>query len=216
VFIVLGTILIITSLIPGHVRNDQWDDLFGTGCFLFLIGGLLGLINRMVSKDEDEKLNSYVQRKLARSKSGLPHPHAYDDVESGAGRTRHGGHHHHGHGGHHPGGHGKGNNKGHGKGGGSRFPYNQNKNKGKMSSSASGLGGANNGKNQVSSPVDSERHREAHHQEHAHHDGEANGSSKGGTPTGHSIFFECLLLMKDREPIEKWEKRERDWGCFQS
>ena len=169
-FIVLGTILIITSLIPGHVRTDQWDDLFGTGCFLFLIGGLLGLINRMVSKGEDEKLNSYVQRKLARSKSGLPHPHAYDDVESG---RRHG-HHKQGHGAHHA--HGN-KTKGQGKNGGRRFPYNQ-----KKARSASSA--ANNGKYLVS-PGEGEHHHEARHSPQ----GDANGK-KGASPTGKRHFSE--------------------------
>ncbi|KAK2717019.1 uncharacterized protein LOC136039524 [Artemia franciscana] len=68
VFILLGIMLIVSSLMPGYVTKD-WEELLGTGCFLVFVGAVLTILNRIVSIKEEEELNSYVSNKLSRTRS---------------------------------------------------------------------------------------------------------------------------------------------------
>nr|XP_045588005.1 uncharacterized protein LOC123749923 [Procambarus clarkii] len=73
VFIVIGLMLTITSLVPGYVRSttpERRSDLLGTGCFFVFLGGVLTTISRFVSNNEEKELNKYIKGRLSRSKSG--------------------------------------------------------------------------------------------------------------------------------------------------
>ena len=73
VFIVIGLMLTITSLVPGYVRSttpERRNDLLGTGCFCVFVGGVLTTISRFVSNNEEKELNKYIKGRLSRSKSG--------------------------------------------------------------------------------------------------------------------------------------------------
>ncbi|XP_076061434.1 uncharacterized protein LOC143037201 [Oratosquilla oratoria] len=73
VFIVIGLMLVTTSLMPGYLKTqnpDSRNNLLGTGCFCVFIGGVLTTISRFVSNNEEKELNKYIKRRLARSKSG--------------------------------------------------------------------------------------------------------------------------------------------------
>ena len=73
VLILIGLMLTVTALIPGYVRSttpEKRSNLLGTGCFFVFIGGVMTTISRFVSNNEEKELNQYIQRRLARSKSG--------------------------------------------------------------------------------------------------------------------------------------------------
>ncbi|XP_069939841.1 uncharacterized protein [Cherax quadricarinatus] len=73
VFIVIGLMLTITSLVPGYVKSttpERRSDLLGTGCFFVFLGGVLTTISRFVSNNEEKELNKYIKGRLSRTKSG--------------------------------------------------------------------------------------------------------------------------------------------------
>ena len=85
VLILIGLMLTVTALMPSYVRSttpERRSDLLGTGCFFVFIGGVLTTISRFVSNSEEKELNQYIQRRLARSKSGH---RLVRDVEAGGG-----------------------------------------------------------------------------------------------------------------------------------
>ncbi|CAG0898959.1 unnamed protein product [Cyprideis torosa] len=71
VLILFGTIIIITSFIPSNVDEQQWNDILGVGCFLFLLGAFLTMVNLLTAKREEQNLHTYVQRRLAKSPSSV-------------------------------------------------------------------------------------------------------------------------------------------------
>ena len=93
VFLVLGAFLLVSGLLPGDLA--QWgsessggwfNELVVTGAFALGIGIFLIILNRIISKREDDDLNEYVQRQLTRSKSGH---RLVRDVETGCLTTKH-------------------------------------------------------------------------------------------------------------------------------
>ncbi|MCL4155419.1 UNVERIFIED_CONTAM: hypothetical protein GTU68_066426 [Idotea baltica] len=73
VLILIGLMLVITSLMPSYVKStsaERRNDLLGTGSFFVILGGLLTTISRFISNHEEKELNDYIQGQLARSKSG--------------------------------------------------------------------------------------------------------------------------------------------------
>ena len=71
VFLFMGLMLVISGLVPGYTNRD-WQELIGIGSFLFCVGIILIIVNRIASSKEDEKFNSYISRKLAPAKIHQP------------------------------------------------------------------------------------------------------------------------------------------------
>lgn len=73
-FLVLGLFLIGSGLLPDDMLSWRggglWNELVITGLFVTAIGFLLIILNKIVSKKEEEELQNYVARQLTRSKSG--------------------------------------------------------------------------------------------------------------------------------------------------
>lgn len=73
-FVVLGLFLVGSGLLPDDVFTWRgvgwWNELVMTGGFVLALGVFLIVLNRYVSKKEEEDLNEYVQRQLTRSRSG--------------------------------------------------------------------------------------------------------------------------------------------------
>ena len=69
-FILIGFLLIFSSMVPANIVNADWSRLLGVGIAFLLIGLLMVMVNRILSAQEDEELKSYVSSRLARSKSG--------------------------------------------------------------------------------------------------------------------------------------------------
>lgn len=80
VFVVLGVFLLGSILIPDDFDNWSWQDIFTknawwnelviTGTFALILGIFLIVLDRFISKKEEEDLNEYVQGQLTRSRSG--------------------------------------------------------------------------------------------------------------------------------------------------
>lgn len=66
--------------------QTYWNELVATGLFAVILGIFLIVLNCLISKNEEDDLEEYVQRQLTRSKSG----HILErDVETGGLMTRH-------------------------------------------------------------------------------------------------------------------------------
>lgn len=88
-FLVFGLFLIGSGLLPDDMvawrGGGWWNELVATGGFVVLIGIFLIVLNKIVSKREEEDLEEYVQRQLTRSRSG----HRLErDVETGCLTTK--------------------------------------------------------------------------------------------------------------------------------
>lgn len=88
-FLVFGFFLIGSGLLPDDMMSwttgGWWNELVATGIFVVFIGIFLMILNKIISKREEEDLNEYVQRQLTRSRSG----HRLErDVETGCLTTK--------------------------------------------------------------------------------------------------------------------------------
>ncbi|KAI4455805.1 hypothetical protein MML48_8g00010548 [Holotrichia oblita] len=88
-FLVFGLFLIGSGLLPDDMvswrSGGWWNELVATGIFVAALGIFLIILNRVLSKHEEENLNEYVQRQLTRSRSG----HRLErDVETGCLTTK--------------------------------------------------------------------------------------------------------------------------------
>ena len=70
VFILLGFLLIFSSMIPANVVNADWSKLLGVGVAFLIVGLLMVMVNRILSAQEDEELKTYVSTRLGRTRSG--------------------------------------------------------------------------------------------------------------------------------------------------
>ena len=70
VFILLGFLLIFSSMIPANVVNADWSKLLGVGVAFLIVGLLMVMVNRILSAQEDEELKTYVSNRLGRTRSG--------------------------------------------------------------------------------------------------------------------------------------------------
>ena len=70
VFILLGFLLIFSSMIPANIVNADWSRLLGVGVTFLMVGLMMVMVNRIVSAQEEEELHKYVSSRLARTRSG--------------------------------------------------------------------------------------------------------------------------------------------------
>lgn len=89
-FFVLGLFLIGSGLLPDDLlawkTGGWWNELTMTGIFVTLVGVLLIVLNKIVSRKEEQELQDYVRTQLTRSRSG----HRLErDVETGCLTTKH-------------------------------------------------------------------------------------------------------------------------------
>ena len=70
IFILLGFLLIFSSMIPSNVVNADWSKLLGIGVAFLIVGLLMVMVNRILSAQEDEELKTYVSHRLGRTRSG--------------------------------------------------------------------------------------------------------------------------------------------------
>lgn len=80
VFVFFGVFLLGAGILPDDMSNWNilkdpkaalWNELVCTGLFAIGIGIFLIVLNSFISKKEEEDLESYVQRQLTRSRSGM-------------------------------------------------------------------------------------------------------------------------------------------------
>lgn len=88
-FLALGLFFVGSGLLPDEMMSwrtgGYFNELVCTGLFVAALGILLIVLNRIMSKKEEEDLNEYVQRQLTRSRSG----HRLErDVETGCLATK--------------------------------------------------------------------------------------------------------------------------------
>lgn len=88
-FLALGLFFIGSGLLPDDMMAWRTTGLFNelvcTGLFVAALGILLIVLNRVMTKKEEDDLNEYVQRQLTRSRSG----HRLErDVETGCLTTK--------------------------------------------------------------------------------------------------------------------------------
>uniref|UniRef100_A0A1B6M9I7 Uncharacterized protein n=1 Tax=Graphocephala atropunctata TaxID=36148 RepID=A0A1B6M9I7_9HEMI len=93
VFLVLGTFLIGSGLIPDDIEHwenppggSYFNEIVFAGIFAFCIGIFLIVLNAIIGKKEDDDLTAYVERQLNRSRSGH---RLVRDVETGNLTTKH-------------------------------------------------------------------------------------------------------------------------------
>ena len=70
IFILIGFLLIFSSMIPANVVNADWSKLLGVGVAFLIVGLLMVMVNRILSAQEDEQLKTYVSTRLGRTRSG--------------------------------------------------------------------------------------------------------------------------------------------------
>lgn len=86
VFILLGFLMVFSSMVPSHVVDADWSKLLGVGTTFILVGLMMVMVNRIISQREEEELARYVGNRLGRTRSG----HALArDLEPGSFQHRH-------------------------------------------------------------------------------------------------------------------------------
>ncbi|KAG5880898.1 hypothetical protein JTB14_000984 [Gonioctena quinquepunctata] len=88
-FMVLGFFLVGSGLLPDDLvtwrGGGYWNELVVTGIFVTAVGIFLVVLNKIMSRREENELQDYVSRQLTRSRSG----HRLErDVESGCLTTK--------------------------------------------------------------------------------------------------------------------------------
>lgn len=70
VFILLGFLMVFSSMISGSVKESDWSQLLGVGATFIIVGLVMVMVNRIITEKEEEELTRYVHHRLARSRSG--------------------------------------------------------------------------------------------------------------------------------------------------
>ncbi len=70
VFILIGFLLVFSSIITGSIDQTEWSRLLGVGVCLIIVGLGMVMVNRIITEREEEQLAKYVQQRLARTRSG--------------------------------------------------------------------------------------------------------------------------------------------------
>lgn len=71
-FILIGTFMLATSLMPDDILGPNWTSLVPVGCLLIALGVIMVTINQIKEKREEAQLESYVRQRLGKSMSGNP------------------------------------------------------------------------------------------------------------------------------------------------
>ena len=70
VFILLGFLMIFSSMISNSSPENNWSNLLGVGVTFLLVGLIMVMVNRIITAREEEELTRYVSHRLGRSRSG--------------------------------------------------------------------------------------------------------------------------------------------------
>jgi len=70
VFILLGFLMIFSSMIPSSLIKADWSRLLGVGVAFIFIGLIMVMVNRIITAREEEELSKYVKQRLSRTRSG--------------------------------------------------------------------------------------------------------------------------------------------------
>jgi len=81
VFLLVGLLLLLASVITNETNKREIAELIGTGITCFCIGVFLLVLNRFYGQREDEELQSYVESRLGRTKSGQQLCHYQEEEE---------------------------------------------------------------------------------------------------------------------------------------
>ncbi|XP_059098330.1 uncharacterized protein LOC131892493 isoform X1 [Tigriopus californicus] len=80
VFILLGFLMVFSSMVPSSVVDADSSRLLGVGTTFIMVGLIMVMVNRIITQREEEELTRYVRHRLGRTRSG----HALArDLESG-------------------------------------------------------------------------------------------------------------------------------------
>eukprot|EP00093_Oithona_nana_P006745 06745.XXX_149170_148638_1 [CDS] Oithona nana genome sequencing. len=71
-FILLGTFMVSSSIIPDDILGSNWTSLIPLGLFFIILGVIMIVINQMRTRAEEKELEEYVQQRLGKSISGAP------------------------------------------------------------------------------------------------------------------------------------------------
>jgi len=85
VFIILGFIMILSSMIPSSIIKADWSRLLGVGLAFIFIGLIMVMVNRILTAREEEELSQYVKQRLSRTRSGQAFVR---DTEAGPGHSK--------------------------------------------------------------------------------------------------------------------------------
>ena len=70
VFILLGFLMIFSSMLPSSLIKADWSRLLGVGVAFIFIGLIMVMVNRIITAKEEEELSKYVKQRLSRTRSG--------------------------------------------------------------------------------------------------------------------------------------------------
>merc|ERR1712008_224513 len=71
-FFLLGTFMILTSVIPDNYLSPNWTSLIPFGCLFIILGIIMVIINLLQTRSEEKQLEEYVKLRLGKSSSGAP------------------------------------------------------------------------------------------------------------------------------------------------
>jgi len=71
-FFLLGTFMILTSVIPDNYLGSNWTSLIPFGCLFIILGIIMVTINQVQTRSEEKHLEEYVKLRLGKSSSGAP------------------------------------------------------------------------------------------------------------------------------------------------
>jgi len=71
-FIIIGTFMVLTSVIPENFLGQNWISLIPVGLLFIVLGIIMIVINQLQTRSEEKQLESYVKARLGKSTSGAP------------------------------------------------------------------------------------------------------------------------------------------------
>ena len=70
VFILLGFLMIFSSMVPTTITKADWSQLLGVGVAFIFIGLIMVMVNTILTAREEEELSQYVKHRLSRTRRG--------------------------------------------------------------------------------------------------------------------------------------------------
>lgn len=70
VFILLGFLMVFSSMVPSSVVDADSSRLLGVGTTFIIVGLIMVMVNRIITQREEEELTRYVRHRLGRTRSG--------------------------------------------------------------------------------------------------------------------------------------------------